>query len=194
MEVDWISAKNFVPFIEKVLCEVEHHRQDTQEQHARAAYPNYRHYSHAPQQYARSYTDLQYSPQAAQANDVAGEVFIGRLNPWEVSEDRLKEELRFYGTLIKVQLVNKRCISYDGVVQDAFAFVRYANDAESRLCIENLNGKVLFGQAVKCSWAKSRPAQHWSTQCQQPALFVPFFMEFAPAPAVYGAVTEPVFG
>lgn len=78
--------------------------------------------------------------------NISGEfkVFIGRLNPWNVTIDGLREALSSFGPTHDVILVNRRLLNEFGVVQDAFAFVTFPTQEQCIKCIAELVRNFLF--------------------------------------------------
>ena len=97
------------------------------------------------------YSSSQHIPKYASTEDNRT-VFIGRINAHKVNEDELKGELSKIGTLEVLHLINRKIIGLDGVMLDAFASAKFSTHEEAFRCIQTLNRRVMFGQSVKCTW------------------------------------------
>lgn len=176
-ELGWVSAKNMIPSINKML-----HERNQLYNAGPQSYSNY-YQMNDPSCFGYSYNGkaieaneaIQYHfmvneqvfrlerfsmPEYAAARHLPKQassdnnrtVFIGRINAHKVSEQELKEELDKIGTLQGLHLINRKTIGLDGVMLDAFASAEFSTHEEAFKCIQMLNRKVIFGQSVKCTW------------------------------------------
>eukprot|EP01112_Ceratiomyxa_fruticulosa_P007329 TRINITY_DN1898_c1_g1_i4.p1 TRINITY_DN1898_c1_g1~~TRINITY_DN1898_c1_g1_i4.p1 ORF type:complete len:270 (-),score=76.81 TRINITY_DN1898_c1_g1_i4:98-907(-) len=68
-------------------------------------------------------------------------VYVGNVNP-DVQESLLRDVFSPYGVVQEVRM------------QKGFAFVRYQNHEQAASAIHHMNGKLLDGKPIKCSWGK----------------------------------------
>lgn len=142
--VNWLSAKNMIPSITAAL-----EGEQNLYSHGAAAVEFY------PEAFAAGWEMF---PALSATGPLSGQkrqVFVGRLNPLQVTEEALHSIFSAFGTVESVNLVNKRITAPDGVMLDAFAFVTFSTLEAAEASIQQMNGQVLFGQTVKCTWSNS---------------------------------------
>merc|ERR1712232_1189010 len=102
-------------------------------------------------------------------------IFIGSLNPQEISEELLSEHFSVYGDIESITLINREDINnneqnFNGVQsnqtddlnsstsrpRNAFAFIRYKEQEHSAAAIQAENGKEWLGNKLRVQYCESK--------------------------------------
>ncbi|RUS27309.1 hypothetical protein BC938DRAFT_483445 [Jimgerdemannia flammicorona] len=81
-------------------------------------------------------------------------VFIGQLNPQEITQELLEERFGVYGKIESAHLVN-RGGSNTAVARDAFAFIKYTEEEAAANAIEHENNSNYLDRTIKVAYRKS---------------------------------------
>ena len=141
--------------------------------------------------------DLELPPK----EDTRRQIFVGRLNAEQVTEEALRQHFSAYGAIKNLELVNRKV--HLGVSVDAFCFITFEREEDAANAIAKENGQVWLGQAMRCSYAKPRlqsppfrPRPYSPNVSGMPAAALPYYFPMmAPqylwrpmmySPAAYG--------
>lgn len=98
-------------------------------------------------------------------------IFVGALNPQEISEEKLSERFGAYGEMESLTLVNRENNNDDHEEnnipaqigdsstprqRNAFAFIRYKDEAHSALAIKEQNGTEWLGKRIRVQYCESK--------------------------------------
>lgn len=84
-------------------------------------------------------------------------LFVGRLNGQSVTLALLHSHFTPHGRILHIRLYNRGAVGLDGVPLDAYAFIRFEEDAAVVAAIEGEHGRAWLGQAIKCEPARKGP-------------------------------------
>ncbi len=167
--VNWLSAKNMIPSITAGLEGEKNYICESASEgfavHAREMFPNVQtgvYWEMNLNGNCVSCGEVGYNASSGEMHLRGGnsavtkaQVFVGRLNPLQVTEEALHSIFSTFGTVEGINLINKRIIGPDGVMLDAFAFVTFSVLEAAQAAIIQMNGEVLFGQSIKCTWSNT---------------------------------------
>ncbi|KAJ3213555.1 hypothetical protein HDU67_002765 [Dinochytrium kinnereticum] len=77
-------------------------------------------------------------------------LFIGKLNPEEVTEDLLRDRFGKYGEIKSMKLLKGQQVFSEQ--RDAFAFIRYATRESAEKAIDDENGGLWLGRVIKVKY------------------------------------------
>ncbi|KAJ3163074.1 hypothetical protein HDU86_002243 [Geranomyces michiganensis] len=80
-------------------------------------------------------------------------IFIGQLNPSEITAEMLEERFGQYGQIISLQLVNR--YPEGPGTRPAFAFIKYNDEEDAGEAVRNENSKVWLGQAIRVQYRET---------------------------------------
>ncbi|KAI9143454.1 hypothetical protein BKA69DRAFT_1123237 [Paraphysoderma sedebokerense] len=127
-------------------------------------------------------------------------IFVGQLNPMEVTEQTLRDRFSRYGEIESINLVNKAAPTPEGRM--AFAFIKFSTEGSAQYAVEAENSTEFEGRRIRVTLretAESRaqkkqmmslvPFLHSTKAVQQQPTYTPMAgMPFSPVSASPSAV------
>merc|ERR1712129_205045 len=76
-------------------------------------------------------------------------VYVGGLHP-DVDQAMLRKKFRHLGDIKQIRIDWR---------QKGYGFIHYATHEQARECIEDMDGRLILGQPIKCRWAQNKKKQ-----------------------------------
>ncbi|KAF9163430.1 hypothetical protein DFQ26_002520 [Actinomortierella ambigua] len=80
-------------------------------------------------------------------------IFVGQLNPAQVTKEALRERFEPYGTIKGITLLNRGRLGTRAPI--AYAFIEYSNDQEASEAIEHENGTEFQGHTISVQYRET---------------------------------------